>query len=201
VWVSGYWRWSDGYADWVWSNGYWAIPPYEGVVYVAPSYREGPSGVVFVDGGWCEPTYGRSDNAAAGTVIGGVVGGVIGHQSHRTGVGVLLGAVVGGVIGHESDERQAEQRYQAAQDRANQAQIARTQANANAELEERKLIAQGSTISDQELAAAQERARVAKANLAAAKSSQQSNLGRASALQKANAEADAAEAELNALKK
>ena len=201
VWVSGCWRWSNGYSDWVWAPGYWAIPPYEGVVYVAPTYEQTPSGVVYVEGGWCEPTYARSNNAAAGTVIGGVVGGVIGHQSHRTGVGVLLGAVVGGLVGHESDEREAEQRYQAAQARANQAQIARAQANANAELEKQKLIAQGSTISDDELAAAQQRARVAKAKLAAAKSSQQSDLGRAAALERANAEAEAAEAELQTLKR
>ena len=199
VWIPGCWQWRVGYSDWTWIDGYWALPPYEGVVYVSPSYVRSSSGVVYVDGGWCEPAYARSEHAATGTVIGGVLGGVIGHQSHNTGLGILLGAVVGHLFGHEVDRQEADQRYDAAQARATQGQVAQAQANANLNLEKEKLIAQGRVVTDEELAVARERARVAQAKLAAAKANQPTDLGRAAALENANAEADAAEAELKAM--
>jgi hypothetical protein len=35
-WISGYWGWRPGFRDWFWYDGYWALPPYEGHVYVQP---------------------------------------------------------------------------------------------------------------------------------------------------------------------
>jgi len=201
VWISGYWGWRPGFHDWFWYDGYWSLPPYAGYVYAAPRYVYSGSDVTYVDGGWCEPSYARDDGAATGAVLGGVVGGVIGHQSHNTGVGIVAGAVVGSLIGHEADKEQAEQREAAAQDRQTQIAVADANANANANLEKEKLIAQGETVTDQDLAAAQERARVAKDKLAKAKADRQAALGRAAALEKANAEAAAAEAELSSMSK
>jgi len=199
IWIPGFWNWRIGFNDWMWVDGYWGLPPYDGYVYVQPRYVYSGNEVVYVDGGWCEPSYARDDGAAAGAVIGGVLGGVIGHQSHNTGVGVVAGAIVGSVIGHEADQAGADQHAAAAQDREAQMVAVNARANADANLEREKLIAQGQTVTDQDLAAAQERARVAKEKLAAAKAAREAALGRAAALEKANAEAAAAEAELNAM--
>ena len=193
VWISGCWRWRDSYADWVWVDGFWDLPPSGGVVYVAPRYYQSGTRVEYVDGGWCEPGY-ANDGTTTGVVLGGVAGGIIGHQSKRTGVGVLLGALVGGVIGHEADQQRAEER-------AARIEAERSRAAADAERERQNQITVGQQTTDQELAAAQERARVAKEKLAAVKASRASAQGRAQALERANAEADAAEAELNTLSK
>jgi hypothetical protein len=212
VWVPGCWRRRDGYNDWFWFTGYWCLPPREHVVYVQPYYQQVGSEAVFVDGGWCEESYAVDDGASTGTVIGGVLGGIIGHQSHNTGVGIIAGAIVGSLIGHEADRDRADRQAEAARDRAAQVDAARARADADARLEKEKLIAQGRTVTDQELLAAQERARIAKEKLAAAKAARDAGqrserderdaaLGRAAALEKAKAEAAAAEEELDALER
>lgn len=195
IWISGYWQWNAPFADWMWIDGYWALPPRSGVVYVGPRYVEVGGGVEYVEGGWCESSYASdNDGAATGVVLGGVVGGIIGHQSKNTAAGALIGAVVGGIIGHSADEQKAEAR-------AEKREAARIQAETEAERRTEEQIALGKQTSDQELAAAQERARVAKEKLAAAKAEREAARGRAAALEKAEREAAAAEAELSALDK
>jgi hypothetical protein len=185
IWISGCWRWHAGYTDWVWVPGYWDLPPYDGYVYVEPRYVDEDGRVVYVDGGWCEPTY-ANDGAASGAILGGIAGGIIGHQSKHTGVGIVAGAVVGSIIGHEVDE---DRRANASRPPVTRVVAPSTPVVAATE----------QPPADPELAAAQERARVAKAKLAAAKQSQRTTESRAEAIRKANAEADAAEAELKSL--
>ncbi|HQF39399.1 MAG TPA: glycine zipper domain-containing protein [Opitutaceae bacterium] len=193
IWVSGYWQWRSPFAEWVWVDGYWALPPRSGVVYVAPRYVEVGGGVEYVEGGWCESSYASAnDGTATGVVLGGVAGGIIGHQSKNTAAGALIGAVVGGIIGHSADAHNAEVR-------AEKREAARIQAETEAERRTQEQIALGQQTSDAELAAAQERARVAKEKLAAAKAEREAARGRAAALEKAEREAAAAEAELSAL--
>ena len=212
VWLPGSWRWREGYGDWIWIGGYWALPPRENVIFVEPRYEQVGSDVVYVDGGWCEESYVHDDSAATGAVLGGVLGGVIGHQSRNTGIGVIAGAIVGSLIGHEADRDRSDRQAEAARDRAAQVEAAKAQADANARLEREKTVAQGRGISEQELTAAQERARIAREKLASAKAAreaearqsrneQETALGRAAALEKANADAAAAEAELQALQR
>jgi hypothetical protein len=47
--VQGYWYPVNG--RYVWHEGYWSRPPYEGAYWIAPGYREG----YFVDGHWDGP--------------------------------------------------------------------------------------------------------------------------------------------------
>lgn len=222
VWIGGYWSWRQPFGDWVWIDGYWGLPPSPGVVYVGPRYVQVDGGVEYVDGGWCEQTYVREaddDGAVTGAVLGGVAGGIIGHQSHNTGAGVVIGALAGAVIGHEVDNAKAEQRAEnreLAQQRAAaeverqraeaerqkaEAAAAQQQAAADAELHRKAQVVLGEQTTDADVAAAQERARVAKEKLAAAKAAQQDAQSRAQAIQKANAEAATAQAELDALEK
>ncbi|MBK8479380.1 MAG: glycine zipper 2TM domain-containing protein [Opitutaceae bacterium] len=183
-WIPGCWRWRAGYTNWVWVGGYWDLPPYEHYVYVEPRYLEEDGRVVYIDGGWSEPTYAH-DGEANGAVLGAVAGGIIGHQSHNTGAGVVVGAVVGSIIGREADKEDA-QRRAAAQQRVVYQSTRSTPTRSMEPV-------------DPELAAAQERARVAKARLAEARQARGSADARAAALKQANDEAAAAEAELESV--
>ena len=187
-WVPGCWRWRAGYTNWVWVNGYWDLPPYENYVYVEPRYVDQGGRVVYVEGGWSEPSYAR-DGEASGTVLGAVAGGIIGHQSHNTGAGVVLGAVVGNIIGREADKDAAEKRA-LAQQRVAQAQVEPSNQPVA------PVVGGTEQSADPELAAAQERAREAKAKLAEAKRAREAADARTAAIKKANDEAAAAEAEL-----
>lgn len=193
LWISGSWRWHAGYTDWVWVPGYWDLPPYAGYAYVEPRYVDEGRRVVYVDGGWCEPTY-ANDGAASGAILGGIAGGIIGHQSKHTGAGIVAGAVVGSIIGHEVDADRAERRAV-----ASQPPVTRVVVQNGTAVPVAAATAVDPQPTDPELAAAQERARTAKAKLAAAKQAQQTADSRTEAIRKANAEADAAEAELRAL--
>ena len=219
VWIAGYWTWREPFGNWFWNDGYWMLPPSPNVVYVGPRYVEVNGGVEYVDGGWCESDYASdvNDGAVTGAVLGGVAGGIIGHQSKNTGAGVVIGALVGTVIGHQADNAKAEarvERREIAEQRAAaelerqraeterlkaEAAAAHQQAAADAELHRKAQIVLGEQTTEADLAAAQERARVAKEKLATAKAAQQDAQSRAQAMQRANAEAAAAEAELEAL--
>jgi hypothetical protein len=50
VWVNGYYRW-DGRA-YVWSPGYWAVPPRPRAVWIAPRWERRHGGWVFIEGRW-----------------------------------------------------------------------------------------------------------------------------------------------------
>ena len=45
-WVEGYWYPENG--RWIWHNGYWTRPPYEGAYWAAPYYDRGE----YFDGRW-----------------------------------------------------------------------------------------------------------------------------------------------------
>ncbi len=197
-WIPGCWRWRAGYTDWVWVGGYWDLPPYENYVYVEPSYVTEGDRVVYVDGGWCEPGY-ANDGAATGAVLGGIAGGVIGHQSHNTGVGVLLGAVAGSIIGHEADKERAERRAAATPPPVTRVVPARSAAPDSGAVGNESADEAGQPQVDQDIAAARERARVAKERLAATKRAREVSAAKDAELRKATAEAEAAEAELKAL--
>jgi hypothetical protein len=49
VWVAGDWTWRG---SWVWTGGYWAVPPRPGVVWVRASYVRGPRGWHHHPGHW-----------------------------------------------------------------------------------------------------------------------------------------------------
>ncbi len=55
TWVAGYWYPVSG--RYVWHEGYWSRPPYEGAYWTAPGYHDG----YFVEGHWDGP-HGRVEH-------------------------------------------------------------------------------------------------------------------------------------------
>lgn len=52
VWVPGYWAYSEPINEYVWVPGSWQRPPRRRAVWVAPTYRKGPQGYIYVGGYW-----------------------------------------------------------------------------------------------------------------------------------------------------
>jgi hypothetical protein len=48
--IPGYYKGAGG--RYVWVGGRWMRPPHRGMVWVAPAWRRGPNGYVFVAGRW-----------------------------------------------------------------------------------------------------------------------------------------------------
>jgi hypothetical protein len=58
IWIDGFWHWND--RQYVWQAGYWARPPHEHFIWVAPRYERHEQGYRYTPGQWREDAAGTA---------------------------------------------------------------------------------------------------------------------------------------------
>ena len=54
VWISGYWDWDLSGETWEWEEGYWEVPPQDGMTWREPSYTDNDGDWVYFPGRWSD---------------------------------------------------------------------------------------------------------------------------------------------------